>query len=449
MKFKSILTLAVISLTVSLLMVSCNFGQYPGYKKTESGIYYKIHNSDNEDTTRVLKDDIISMNLSYGLKDSILFDSKMMPEEIKMSAMEPQYPGDFFEALRLFRQGDSVTFILKAGPFFTKTVGQPQVPAFATEETDLYFNVKISKVQSKEQVDAERKAQNAVKEQEELARLQQYVTQNNIKVTPSSTGIYYMETRKGTGKSPEKDQYVSAHFTVYLLGNSEKLFSTLDRGEPVDFKFGSPFENAGFQEVIGMMKEGGKANAIVPSAMAFGERGAGDIVPPFSSLYYEVELVDILSQQEFDKKQADIAAKKQAETARLAKEEDALIQKYIKDNNIVPTTVLPNGLIYVETLKGTGDSPLDGKKVKVHYTGKLLDGTMFDTSLDDNQPLEFAVGRRAVIEGWDAGIPLMKAGGKATLIIPSKLGYKERGSGNVIPPNATLVFDVELVEVEK
>ena len=119
------------------------------------------------------------------------------------------------------------------------------------------------------------------------------------------------------------------------------------------------------------------------------------------------------------------------------------------DNNVVPTQVLPDGLIYIEKQAGTGDSPVPGKKVKVHYTGKLLNGQVFDSSLDSGTPFEFAIGQGQVIQGWDEGIPLMKVGGKATFIIPSKLAYKDRGAGDVIPPYSTLIFDVELLEVEK
>jgi len=449
MNLKSFLKLTTLLATVSFLVYSCNFGSYPGFKKTETGIYYKIHNPDNEDTTQVRLGNIVTMNLSYGIKDSMVFDSKTMDQPIMMSVTEPQYEGDFFEALKLLRLGDSATFILKAGPFFTKTVRQPTLPEYCTEETDLYFNVKLNKVQSQEQVEAERQAQNEVLRQQEAEFLQKYIQDNNVTAVPSSTGVYYMETKKGTGKSPEKDGYVSVHFTVFLLGRSEKLFSSYDRGEAIDFKFGSQFENPGFQEAVGMMKEGGKANAIVPSAMAFGENGAGDVVPPFSTLYYEVELVDVISNVEWEKKQADVAAKKQAEQAQKQMEEESLLQKYLKDNNIVPTTTLPNGLIYIEKQAGTGDNPVNGKKVKVHYTGKLLDGSVFDSSVDRGEPLEFVLGQRSVIEGWEAGIPLMKVGGKATLIIPSKLGYKDRGAGDRIPPYSTLVFDIELVEAEK
>ena len=130
-------------------------------------------------------------------------------------------------------------------------------------------------------------------------------------------------------------------------------------------------------------------------------------------------------------------------------EETSLIQKYMQSNSIVPTVILANGLIYVETLAGTGPKPVEGKKVKVHYTGKLLNGTKFDSSFDRNEPYEFPSGQHQVIEGWDTGIPLMKVGGKATLIVPSKLAYKERGYGDQIPPFSTLVFDVELVEAEQ
>jgi FKBP-type peptidyl-prolyl cis-trans isomerase len=448
MSLKKILILTIAMASISAMMISCNMGAYPGFKKTKTGVYYKIYKDDNDDTTKIRVGSILTLSLKYGLKDSALFDSKNVTRPIVMPVAESQYEGDFYECLQILKQGDSATFVLKAGPLFTKTFGQPAVPGFLTNESDIYFDVKVQKVQTQEEIDKETEVKNMQLEQEEITRLQEYITNNKITAQPTSSGIYYLETKKGTGKSAVTDGYVSAHYTVYLLGG-EKLFSTVDRGESVDFKYGSQFENKGFQEVIGMMREGGKANAIVPSAMAFGAQGAGSVVPPFSTLYYEVELIKILSSEEFERKQADKNAKQQAESARKEKEESAVIQKYLKDNNITPTTTLPNGLIYVEKQAGTGPKPLDGKKVKVHYTGKLLNGTVFDSSVEKGEPFEFALGRRAVIEGWDLGIALMNEGGKATLIIPSKLAYKERGAGNVIPPYSPLVFDVELIETEK
>lgn len=102
----------------------------------------------------------------------------------------------------------------------------------------------------------------------------------------------------------------------------------------------------------------------------------------------------------------------------------------------------------VEVLKGNGPEAIAGKRVTVHYTGKLTDGTKFDSSLDRNSPFTFTLGAREVIAGWDKGVAGMKVGGKRKLTIPAKEGYGERGAGNVIPPNATLVFDVELLDVK-
>ena len=108
----------------------------------------------------------------------------------------------------------------------------------------------------------------------------------------------------------------------------------------------------------------------------------------------------------------------------------------------------PSGLKYVDTVVGTGKSPTQGKSVTVHYTGWLTDGKKFDSSVDRGEPFQFVLGVGSVIAGWDEGVATMKVGGKRKLTIPPSLGYGARGAGGVIPPNATLIFDVELLKVE-
>ena len=106
-----------------------------------------------------------------------------------------------------------------------------------------------------------------------------------------------------------------------------------------------------------------------------------------------------------------------------------------------------SGLKYEDLQTGDGDVAASGQRVTVHYTGWLLDGDKFDSSVDRNEPFAFTLGKGMVIRGWDEGVAGMKVGGKRRLTIPPQLGYGSRGAGGVIPPNATLVFDVELIAV--
>jgi len=112
----------------------------------------------------------------------------------------------------------------------------------------------------------------------------------------------------------------------------------------------------------------------------------------------------------------------------------------------------PSGLQIIDTQVGTGASPKRGQICVMHYTGWLSQngakGRKFDSSLDRGQPFEFPLGQQRVIAGWDEGVASMKVGGKRTLIIPPELGYGARGAGGVIPPNATLIFEVELLDVK-
>ena len=167
-------------------------------------------------------------------------------------------------------------------------------------------------------------------------------------------------------------------------------------------------------------------------AMPFGARA--DIAPP-----------QIYEGHKADKKKAkqEEKAEKKAEKA-----EEKADKKALKGGGLKVVTTA-SGLKYVDEKVGTGDSPQKGKAVKVHYTGTLAsNGQKFDSSVDRGQPFRFVIGVGQVIPGWDEGVMSMKVGGKRKLMIPAALGYGARGAGGVIPPNADLNFDVELLGIE-
>jgi FKBP-type peptidyl-prolyl cis-trans isomerase len=140
--------------------------------------------------------------------------------------------------------------------------------------------------------------------------------------------------------------------------------------------------------------------------------------------------------------QLALADKKTEDDASASAADDKL-------NVFAPDTVTTEtGLQYVDLRPGTGAQPRPGQMVTVHYTGWLTNGKKFDSSHDRGKPFSFPIGRRKVIAGWDEGVSTMQVGGKRKLVIPSELGYGPRGAGDKIPPDSTLVFEVELLEVK-
>jgi FKBP-type peptidyl-prolyl cis-trans isomerase len=419
---------------------------FPGYlagqdglKQTSTGLKYQI-NKVSQDTSKPRTGDWITFNMRYTAKvhgkDTMLFDSKtgLKGEPVRIELPPSDFRGDLYEGIRMLSPGDSGMFAIDSDSLFLKTFRMPKRPEMIDSNTAICFYIHLISADSRDKL-----------EKTEGILLQKYISDNQITVQPTASGIYIVKSVESKEMKIDTGCQVKLQFVVSLI-DGKQIFSSLERPEPIKIQYGQKFDTPGMQEAVGAMKKGEKAKIIVPSKMAFGEKGRGSLVPPYATLIYDVEIVDAMSKADAEKEQAAEKQKTEEKNNAIKQDETAQLDKYLKEKNI---TVKPtaSGLYFIEKEKGTGTQAVAGKTVKVHYTGTLLNGKKFDSSVDRGEPFEFSLGKGQVIQGWDEGIALMKVGGKATLIIPSKIGYGERSMGE-IPPYSTLVFDVELIEVK-
>lgn len=201
-----------------------------------------------------------------------------------------------------------------------------------------------------------------------------------------------------------------------------------------------------FAEGVAMMHKGDSASFIVNIDSTFMNLFRVPELPKeFNStdiMRFEIKVNDFYPESEYVNKMIEAIKQKYPEETANAYAE---MQQYFALNNIVASPTA-SGLYYVQTSEGNGEMPAKGDNVKVHYTGKLLNGKVFDSSVERGEPIEVPIGMGYVIPGWDEGIMLMSKGEKGVLYIPYYLAYGDRGAGADIPPFANLIFEVELID---
>ncbi len=203
-------------------------------------------------------------------------------------------------------------------------------------------------------------------------------------------------------------------------------------------------------EGIGMLSLNDSARFSVIADSFFIKTVRVDKIPPFvksgEKIFFNIGVHEVLSIEEMQQKQAEVLAKQEEEMKSITEKQIMEIKEYFVKNGY---NAEPNekGMFIVQTQPGTGEKPQNGKSVKVHYTGRLLNGTVFDSSVERGEPFSFQLGVGQVIKGWDLGIAELMPGEKAILGIPSALAYGARGVGS-IPANSPLIFEVELISYE-
>lgn len=270
-----------------------------------------------------------------------------------------------------------------------------------------------------------------------------YLIENKINAERTESGIYYTITNEGSGATPEATDVVKVDYEGRLLNDT--IFDSSEKaGEPAVFPLNRVIP--GWTQGIPLFKEGGKGTLFIPSGLAYGANPRpGGKIKANDPLIFDVELIKVMNEDDIAEYKKEQEEKQRIRAEKQKGIDDEVLTKYIADNSL-KVEKTPEGIYYMIEKDGSGKNPTIDSEVTVHYKGTLLDGSVFDSSYDKGEPITFPL--KGVVPGWQIGIPLLKKGGKGTLLIPSVLAYGERGAGGAIPPNSCLKFEVELLDVK-
>jgi len=359
----------------------------PESRETASGLQFTY--LDRGTGPRIGDGSTLKIHYRAMLEDGSLFDdSGQRAEPLTVRMARNQLIPGLTEGLSMMRQGDRVRLVIPPSLGYGEE-GYGPVPPGAT----LVYEVEVIEVTAPEEGLPE--------------------AGSDLKTTES--GLAYSILQAGQGAPLEGGMEVTIHYTGWLE-NGRVFDSSLNRGEPIRFTLGRGMVIPGWEEGLLLLRVGDVARLHVPHHLAYGENGRGEI-PPRADLVFELEVIQ----------------------ARDIPRPEPFAVDHLEP------LVTGNGLTVFILEEGSGELPSPGNILTVHYSGYLEDGTLFDSSVQRGDPIRFVLGRGQVIAGWDEGFALLRKGARARLIIPPHLAYGERERGP-IPPNATLFFDVELID---
>lgn len=382
--------LKIQSITLLVCLFSfMGFAQENDYIKTASGLQIKIIQEGNGENAK--SGDMVTVHYTGKLIDGSVFDSSYKrgtPFTFELGAGRVIKGWD--EGIGYLNKGAKATLIIPAELGYGKkavgSIPSNSVLIFDVELVDIKAAIKIEPY-------------NIV----------------GLKKNSDPSGIEYYIVEQGDGKKVSEGGKVKFNYSAFL--DNGKLFdSSIKKGEPLEILAGQGNILKGLDIAVSLMHVGDKYRCIVPPELGFGSKG-NSIIPPNSSIIFDIEILD--AKDEIQVKPFDTKGKKIYQTE--------------------------TGLRYIIVRDGKGAQPKAGQEVKLHYTGYLQNGEIFDSSVKRDEPFTFTLGSGQVIKGWEEGVALMRVGDKMRLIIPPELAYGQRAMGK-IPENATLTFDIELLD---
>jgi FKBP-type peptidyl-prolyl cis-trans isomerase FkpA len=274
-------------LPVLMVFVITGCKQQPGFVETETGLKYRFH-VQNPDSMKIEMYDLVEVLMNYRTADTILFQAEGRPISFQI---DPITEGDLLEGIMMMRKGDSATFGISPEKFFIEMMNYAELPENVEGADFLYFDIKVLKISP----EPERLRANRLEKRErrlaEPGKIQRYVTQNNIQVSPTQSGLYIIELQAGEGREAKAGDMVTAHFSGSFL-NGQIFDSSYERGVPITFELGKGEVIPAWDEAIAGMKAGGKVRLISPSSLAYGDQQRGNI-KPYTPLIFEIELIEV------------------------------------------------------------------------------------------------------------------------------------------------------------
>ena len=424
---------ASVCLSAMILFTACN-EKYPGYKRTQSGLYYKFHNKNTTATLPKLTD-FIKVDMACYLNDSLYYDWQGTQHDVYTQLQEPIFKGDLQEAYAMMHVGDSASFYVKADSVAVLYYEQDPNAVGLKPEDYFRYEVKLLDVESEEEFMANVEKMKESMMAESRNALADYLQANNITVEPEPSGVYIIPIEKGKGQCPQKGDKVELDFSATLL-NGQSVGSTLDSPDKFSFVLGEGYTIQGWEEIVPKMHLGERVKAIIPFDLAYGDHSVGSI-PSYANLVYDIKLLKITPA-------AVLKAEKEQAMLALKAENEAAFYKYLKANDITEYT---ESRLFLKKLVTTeGAQPQVGQKVRIKYKAYFLDGTPLGDSDQLGDYYEIVIGEGRVLKGLEDGVSVMRVGEKARLVIPYTLAYGAQEYKN-IPPYSNLVFDVDLLEV--
>ena len=423
----------MVCLAAMMLFTACT-QRFPGYKKTQSGLYYKFH-SRNTSATQPKLTDFLKVDMTCYLNDSLYYDWQGTQHEVYTQLQAPIFVGDLQEAYAMMHIGDSASFYVKADSVAALYYEQDPNAVGLKPEDYFRYEVKLVDLKSEQEfMDDIEKLKETLKEGSRKA-LEDYIAANNVNVTPEPSGVYIVPLEKGKGRCPVKGEKVELDFSASLL-DGHLVGSTFDSPDKFSFVLGEGYTIQGWEEIVPKMHLGERVKAIIPFEMAYGEHSVGEI-PAYANLVYDIKLLKITTE-------AELKAENEKAMQALKADSEKAFFDYLKANNITDYTA--SGLFFNKSVTTEGAQPKEGQVARIKFEASYLDGTPLGDSEQLGDYYDVVIGEGKVLKGLEEGVGMMRVGEKARFVLPYTLAYGTKAFGS-IPAYSNLVFDVELLDV--